>query len=45
MLPDEHDFRSHHANYFNLHSIVTRIPHPEGGVVLDKLTDILSAVD
>ena len=41
VLPGEHGFRSYPANYVNLRAIMARIPHPDGGFVLDKLTDVL----
>jgi uncharacterized protein with NAD-binding domain and iron-sulfur cluster len=42
-LPGEHGFRSYPANYVNLRKIMGRIPHPDGGFVLDHLTDVLQA--
>jgi hypothetical protein len=40
-LPSEHSFRVYPNNYQNLRKILNEIPHPEGGIVSDRLTNVL----
>jgi uncharacterized protein with NAD-binding domain and iron-sulfur cluster len=44
LVPVEHAFRVYPNNYVNLLDIMDRIPHPDGGIVSDYLTnDIIAA--